>query len=264
MSAADRRITVVTGASRGIGRAAALALGAAGHQVVLVARAQKALEALDDEIRAAGGAATLVPMDLKDEGGIERLAGALFERYGRIDGLLAAAGVLGDLSPVNSITPRAWSQNLEINLTANWRLIRSLEPLLRASPSGRAVFVSSGIVDRPRAFWAHYAASKAGLDALVRCWADEVENTAIRVNLINPGPMRTKMRSTIFPGEDPMSLPPPEAMAPLLADMLSSGWTDHAGRVVFRETAGFAAWERDPAGFEARLARPEPSSSPVS
>lgn len=264
MSASERRVTLVTGASRGIGRAAALALGAAGHQVVLVARAQKALEALDDEIRAAGGAATLVPMDLKDEGGIERLAGALFERYGRLDGLLAAAGVLGDLSPINSITPRAWSQNLEINLTANWRLIRSLEPLMRRSASGRAVFVSSGIVDRPRAFWAHYAASKAGLDALVRCWADEVENTAIRVNLINPGPMRTKMRSQIFPGEDPMSLPPPEAMAPLLVQMLSEAWPDHAGRVVFRETAGFAAWDRDPAGFEARLARPEPSSSPVS
>lgn len=264
MSGPDRRVTVVTGASRGIGRAAALALAQAGHQVVLVARAQKALEALDDEIRAGGGAATLVPMDLKDEGGIERLAGALFERYGRVDGLLAAAGVLGDLTPVNSIAPRAWSQNLDINLTANWRLIRSLEPLLRLSPAGRAVFLTSGIVDRPRAFWAHYAASKAGLEALVRCWADEVENTAIRVNLVNPGPMRTKMRAQIFPGEDPMSLPPPEAVAPLLCDLLSADWTGHDDRVVFRETAGFADWERDPAGFEARLARPAPSSSLLS
>jgi NAD(P)-dependent dehydrogenase (short-subunit alcohol dehydrogenase family) len=229
----EKRLTLVTGASRGIGRAAALQLAGTGHHVIALARSKKALEALDDEIRAAGGEATLVPLDLKDAKAIDQLGGILFERHGRLDGLLANAGILGTLGPLQSIGPRSFEETIEVNLTANWRLIRSLAPLLLASPSGRAVFVTSGVVPRPRAFWGAYQASKAGLESLVHAFAEENEKSALRVNLFDPGATRTQMRAMAMPGEDPMSLPAPEAVAAELVPLLGEGETRHNARVVF-------------------------------
>jgi NAD(P)-dependent dehydrogenase (short-subunit alcohol dehydrogenase family) len=207
------RIALVTGASRGIGQATALALARAGAHVVAVARTVGALEELDDAIRAAGSTATLVPLDLKDTPGILRLAAALHERYQRLDVLIGNAGILGPLSPLGHVEPKAWDDVLAINVTANWHLIRAMDPLLRASTAGRAVFVTSGIAAHPRAYWGPYAISKAALDALARTYAAETASTRVRVNLFSPGPTRTRMRATAMPGEDPMTLKPPDPVA---------------------------------------------------
>ncbi len=207
------RIALVTGASRGIGRATALQLARAGAHVVAVARTQGGLEELDDEIGQAGGTATLVPLDLKDTDGISRLAAALSERYGRLDVLLGNAGALGPLSPLSHVEPRAWNEVLAVNVTANWHLIRSMEALLLKSDAGRAVFVTSGAAAKAKAYWGPYSVSKAALDVLVRTWAAETATTALRVNLFSPGPVRTRMRASAFPGEDPETLPAPEAVA---------------------------------------------------
>ncbi|MDP8915927.1 MAG: SDR family NAD(P)-dependent oxidoreductase, partial [Pseudomonadota bacterium] len=189
------RIALVTGASRGIGRAAALALAKAGAHVVATATNQGGLEELDDEVRAATGLpATLVPLDLKDGDGVDRLGGALFERWGKLDVLVAAAGVLGPLSPLAHVEVKDWTRVLSVNLTANWRLIRSMDPLLQATDAGRAVFLTSGAASRPRAFWGPYAVSKAALEALVKTYADEIESTRVRAALLDPGPTRTRMR----------------------------------------------------------------------
>src|SRR3712207_4710068 len=178
----QNRIVLVTGASRGIGRASALALARAGAHVIATATNQGALEELDDEITAATGEpATLVPLDLKDGNGIDRLGGVIYQRWGRIDVVVGAAGVLGGLTPLAHLDVKDWAKVIAVNLTANWRLIRSMDALLRASDAGRAVFVSSGLASRPRAFWGAYAASKAGLEALAKTYADEVENTLVRV-----------------------------------------------------------------------------------
>ncbi len=188
------RIALVTGATRGIGHAAALALAAAGAHIIAVGRTQGALEALDDAIQAAGGArATLVPMDLANGAGIDELGLAIQQRHGRLDILVHAAAMLGGLRPAAHIPPALWDKVVAVNLTSIQRLIRSLEPLLRASDAGRAIFLTSGRAVRPKAFWGAYAATKAGLEALVRCWADEVEVSAIRAVLIDPGAMRTRM-----------------------------------------------------------------------
>lgn len=200
------RIALVTGASRGIGHATALALARAGAHVVAVARTVGALEELDDAIRAGGGSATLVPLDLKDTPGILRLAPALYERYQRLDVLIGNAGILGPLSPLGHVEPKAWDDVLAINVTANWHLIRALDPLLRAAPAGRAAFVTSGITSHPRAYWGPYTISKAALEALARTYAAETVSTRVRVNLFNPGPTRTRMRATAMPGEDPLTL----------------------------------------------------------
>jgi NAD(P)-dependent dehydrogenase (short-subunit alcohol dehydrogenase family) len=218
----EKRITLVTGASQGIGRAACLALAEAGHHVIALARSKKALESLDDEIRAQGGTTTLIPFDLKDAGAFEPLGQAIAEKFGRLDGLLGNAGLLGTLGPLQAGGERQFNEVIDVNLSANWRLIRVLDPLLRRSDSPRAVFVTSGVVPRPRAFWGPYQASKAGLEALVRAWADENEQTNLRVNLFDPGATRTDMRADAMPGEDPLTLPAPEAVAthivPLLAE----------------------------------------------
>ncbi|MET0546536.1 MAG: SDR family NAD(P)-dependent oxidoreductase [Caulobacterales bacterium] len=229
MNAADQRIVVVTGASRGIGRAAALALAKDGYHVIAVARAKGALEKLDDEIQGLTGAnATLVPMDLKDGPAIDRLGGAIFERWKRLDAFFACAATLGgSLSPVPHYSPRTVEEVFAVNLTANARLIRSLDPLLRQSAAGRALFVTSSVAQKPRAYWGPYAASKAGLENLVLCYADEVRQSPLRVNLLNPGKTRTLMRETAFPGEDPETLPPPEAIAPLIVEMLSPSYAEH-------------------------------------
>lgn len=219
----DHRIALVTGASRGIGHAVVRALAADGAHVVAVARSQKALEALDDQVQAAGAAPlTLVPLDLKDGDGIDRLGAALYERFGRLDALAACAGVLGTLTPTHQARPTMWEETLAVNLTANARLIRSLHPLLALSAAGRAVFVTSGAAPRPRAFWGAYAASKAGLEALVKCYADEQGVTAIKANLFNPGATATAMRAKAFPGEDKAALATPEAVAAAILPLLAA------------------------------------------
>ncbi|MEM6534258.1 MAG: SDR family NAD(P)-dependent oxidoreductase [Pseudomonadota bacterium] len=231
----DQRITLVTGASRGIGRAACLALVAAGHHVVALARSKKALEGLDDEAKAAGGSVTLIPFDLKDAGAYEALGQALASRFGRLDGLLANAGVLGQIGPLQAGGERQFNETIDVNLSANWRLIRAMDPLLRRSGSPRAVFITSGVVPRPRAFWGPYQASKAGLEALVHAWADENEKTSLRVNLFDPGATRTQMRADAVPGEDPMTLPAPEDVAPLMVPLLGSDETRNGARVSARD-----------------------------
>lgn len=221
----EGRVAVVTGASRGIGRAAALALSSAGAHIVALARTQGALEELDDAIRAGGGQATLVPLDLKDFDALDRLGAALHERWGRLDILLGNAGLLGGLSPLGHFDPKTWDEVMAVNVTANWRLIRSLDPLLRASDAGRAIFVSSGAATKCRAYWGPYSVSKAALDALVRTYAAETVTTAVRVMLVNPGPLRTRMRAAAMPGEDPETLRTPEDLAPHLLRLASPDWT---------------------------------------
>lgn len=215
------RIAVVTGASRGIGYAAALALAAAGAHVYAVARTVGGLEELDDEIRKAGGAATLVPADLKDFSAIDRLGAALYERHGRLDILLGNAGLLGAITPLAHLEPKAWDDVMAVNVSANWRLIRSLDPLLRQSDAGRALFVSSGAARGVHAYWGVYAVSKAALETLVRTYAVEVQQSRLRVNLLDPGVLRTHMRAQAMPGEDPESVPLPATIAPDIVRLLS-------------------------------------------
>jgi len=207
------RIALITGASRGIGAALALQLAQAGAHVVAVARTVGGLEELDDKIEAAGGSATLVPLDMKDSEGIARLALALNERYGGLDVLVGNAGLLTMPSPLGHIEPKDWDNVIAINVTANWHLIRAFDPLLKASDAGRAVFVTSAVAYLARPYFGLYAASKAALDALVRTYAAECANTAVRANLFSPGQTRTRMMATAFPGIDPMTLPTPEEVA---------------------------------------------------
>ena len=234
MSAQDKRIALVTGASRGIGRAVALELARRGWRVVCVARAQKALEKLDDDIRALGGEATLVPMDLKDYAGIDQLGAALFERHGKLDALAACAGALGSLTPAHQATPSIMEETIGVNFMANQRLIRSMHPLLRESDAGRAVFLTTGVVRDPRAYWAPYAASKAALEVLVQCYAAELNITPIKANLFSPGPVRTAMRAKAFPGEDPMTLPAPDEVAPSIVEMLEPSYSANGETVRFQ------------------------------
>lgn len=217
---ASSRVVLVTGASRGVGHAAALALARQGAHVIAIARTQGALEALDDEIRAGGGSATLVPLDLADHDALDRLGGAIHERWGKLDGLVGNAGLLGPISPLPHISPKQFADVFAVNVTANFRLIRSLDPLLRAAPAGRAVFVTSGVASRAatRAYWGLYASSKAALDLLARSYAAETVTTAVRVMLVNPGPLRTRMRAAAMPGEDPMTLKTPDDLSPSIVN----------------------------------------------
>jgi NAD(P)-dependent dehydrogenase (short-subunit alcohol dehydrogenase family) len=228
-------IALVTGATRGIGHASALGLAEAGAHVIAVGRTQGALEALDDEIlKITGERATLVPLDLTNGAGIDQLGGVIYQRWGKLDILVHAAGILGELTPASHIETKLWDRVLATNLTSAYRLIRSLEPLLRRSAAGRAIFLTSGAAVRPRAFWGVYAASKAGLEGLVKSWADELENTTIRPVLLDPGAMRTAMRAKAFPGEEPESLPHPSEIAPLVVELARPDLSP-AGRVVFSE-----------------------------
>jgi NAD(P)-dependent dehydrogenase (short-subunit alcohol dehydrogenase family) len=201
------RVALVTGASRGIGYQIAKLLAAEGAHVVATARTVGGLEDLDDEITAAGGSATLVPLDLADMAGIDRLGGAIHERWGKLDVLVANAGSLGVLAPIGHIEAKTFEKTMMLNVTATWRLIRAVDPLLRASDGGRAVFLSSGAAHSCKAFWGLYAASKAATEAMVRSWANETENLSLRVNSVNPGATRTAMRALAMPGEDPDTLP---------------------------------------------------------
>jgi NAD(P)-dependent dehydrogenase (short-subunit alcohol dehydrogenase family) len=213
------RVALVTGASRGIGRAVAVALAAEGAHVILVARTVGGLEETDDLVRAAGGAATLVPHDLALHAGLDELGGRIAERFGRLDVLVGNAAVLGVLGPVHHMDPEVFERVMAVNVTANWRLIRSFDPLLRASDAGRAIFVTSGAARGPTPYWGAYAASKAALEMLALTYAGEVRRTSIRVNLVDPGVVRTRMRAEAFPGENPNTLPPPESVAPAFVEL---------------------------------------------
>lgn len=211
------KIALVTGATRGIGKASALALAGAGAHVIAVGRVQGALEALDDEILAAGGhRPTLVPLDLANGDAIDVLGYEIFQRHKRLDILVHAAAILGGLTPVSHFDPKRWDTLVATNFTAVYRLIRALEPLLRQSEAGRALFLTTGQGVRRRAFWGGYGATKSAMDSLVRCWADEIEHTPIRVVIVDPGVMRTKMRAEAFPGEDPLSLVDPAEIGPMI------------------------------------------------
>jgi NAD(P)-dependent dehydrogenase (short-subunit alcohol dehydrogenase family) len=221
------RIALVTGASRGIGAAVSRRFAEEGAHVILTARTVGGLEAVHTEIKALGGSATLVPLDLRKFDEIDRMGGALYERFGKLDILVANAGVFGVLSSVDRLDPAVWQEAIDVNLTASFRLIRSLDPLLRASESGRAIFVTTGGAIRGRASWAAYAASKAGLDALVRCYADEMENTSVRVNLLNPRGTRTRLRAEAYPGEDPNTIKTAESITGLFVELAEVGCTRH-------------------------------------
>ncbi len=213
------RVALVTGASRGIGRATALLLARSGAHIVAVARTVGALEELDDAARAAGSSATLVPLDMRDYPGLYRLAAALNERYQRLDVLVGNAGIAGPRSPLDHIEPAAWDEVMAVNVTANWHLIRAMNPLLKRSAAGRAVFITSGAASHARAYAGPYSASKAALNALARTYADETTSTAVRVNLFNPGPTRTRMRAQVMPFEDPTTLPTAEQVAEKIVDL---------------------------------------------
>jgi NAD(P)-dependent dehydrogenase (short-subunit alcohol dehydrogenase family) len=224
------RIALVTGASRGIGRALALELARDGAHVVALARTQGALEELDDEIRALGGQGTLVPCDVTDFDALDRLGAALFQRWGKLDVFVGNAGVLGALSPLAHVDVKDWNRVLAVNVTANWRLIRSLDPLLRASGAGRVAFVTSGAASKAKPYWGPYAVSKAALDSLARTYAAEVKNDGVTVMIANPGPMRTRMRAEAMPGEDPTTLPAPEDFAKKCLPLLKPEWRE-SGRL---------------------------------
>ncbi len=224
-------MALVTGASRGIGRAVALRFAEEGARLILTARTQGALEEVDDEVRKLGDGATLVAEDLTDFDTIDRMGATVFERFGRLDALVGNAGQLGVLGPIGHTDPETWDQVMAVNVTANWRLIRGFDPLLRASQSGRAIFVTSAIAQAPRAYWGAYAVSKAALETMVLTYAAEVAKTRVRVNLIDPGATRTAMRARAFPGEDPMTLKTPESLAGLFVELADAACTRH-GEVV--------------------------------
>jgi NAD(P)-dependent dehydrogenase (short-subunit alcohol dehydrogenase family) len=214
------RIALITGASRGIGRAVALRYAAEGAQIVAVARSVGGLEELDDEIQALGAPpALLVPVDLADLDRIDPLGPQLFQRFGRLDILVANAALLGTLGPIGHHDPKLWDEVFRVNVHANWRLIRTLDPLLRRADAGRAMFVTSGAATRANAYWGAYCASKAALDQMIRVWALELERTNVRANLLSPGATRTTMRANAFPGEDPMTLKPPEDLCDLFVEL---------------------------------------------
>jgi NAD(P)-dependent dehydrogenase (short-subunit alcohol dehydrogenase family) len=220
------RIALVTGAARGIGYATACALAKEGAHIVAVDRIQGGLEELDDEIRKGGSTATLVPLDLTDTDGIARLGAALNERHGKLDILVGNAGTLSSSSPLGHVDLKPWNDVIAVNLTANFQLIRCMEPLLRKSDAGRAVFITSATSYKVPAYLGPYAASKAALNSLVQVWANETASTPIRVNLLNPGPIRGHMRSTVFPGEDPMTVEAPEQVAPFIVPMCRPEWNE--------------------------------------
>jgi NAD(P)-dependent dehydrogenase (short-subunit alcohol dehydrogenase family) len=220
------RIALVTGGSRGIGYALCIALAREGAHVVATGRTVGGLEELDDAIKAVGGSATLVPLEMRDTDGIVRLGAALNERYGKLDILIGNAGLAGSNSPLDHFQPKEWDEVVAVNFTANWHLIRSLHALLLKSDAGRVVFMTSNQPSRPRAYRGLYGASKTALESLARTYALETANTPIRVNLFNPGPTRTRMRAAVMPGEDPMTLPTPEAVADKIVPLCSPAFTE--------------------------------------
>ena len=223
----EGKIALITGASRGLGRAAALALAKQGCHIIATARTQGGLEELDDEIKAAGSTATLVPLDITDSAGIDRMGAAIYERWKKLDILVGNAGVLGKLTPIAHLDPKVWDEVMAVNVTANYRMLRSMDPLLRMSDAGRAVFVTSGHAQSTPAYAGSYSVSKAALEALVKTYAAENATTKVRTNLFSPGATRTKMRAQAMPGEDPMTLPTADAVAAQILPMCFGEFTDN-------------------------------------
>lgn len=225
----EGKVALVTGASRGLGRSAALSLAKEGAHIIAMARTQGGLTELDDEIQGLGGTATLVPADMKDFEALDRLGAAIFERWKRLDILIGNAGILGKLTPLPHVDQKLWDDVMAVNVTANYRLIRSLDPLLRAAPNGRAIFVTSGLAQKCWAYWGPYSISKAALEAMVKTYAAETATTNLRVNCFSPGATRTKMRATAMPGEDPESLPHPDQVGAQIVPMCMDDFTDNGG-----------------------------------
>lgn len=226
MSDLTGRIVLVTGASRGIGYQAALEAARRGAHIVAVARTVGGLEDLDDEVKAAGSETTLVPLDVRDGDGIDRLGKAIFDRWGKLDGLIGNAGVLGTITPLSHLDVKDFDQAFAVNVAANYRLIRSLDPLLRQSDAGRAVFVSSSSSHSARPFWGLYAATKAALETMVKSYASELNITPVKANVFWPGAVRTAMRAKAMPGENPDTLPHPREIVGKLVDMVTPAWTE--------------------------------------
>src|SRR5689334_14203383 len=229
------RVALVTGASRGIGAALAVALAQAGAHIIAVARTVGGLEELDDKIKGAGSSATLVPLDVKDSDGIARLALALNERYQRLDVMVGNAGILGSLSPLPHIEPKDWDNLIAVNVTANWQLIRCMDALLQRASAGRAVFLTSGVAHMARPYWGPYAASKAALEVIVRTYAAECATTPVRANLFAPGPTRTRMFASAFPGIDPLTLPTPEEVVRAILPLCLPACGENGKLYNFRE-----------------------------
>lgn len=225
------RIALITGASRGVGRAVALVFAREGAHVLLLARTRKALEEVDDQVRAHGGKATLIPLDLADGKAIDALGPSLYERFGRLDVLVGNAGILGRLTPLTHIPSEQWERALAVNVTANWRLIRTLDPLLRRSDAGRVIFVTSGVAHSGRAYWAPYSVSKAALDTVAKTYANETADSPIKVNLIDPGATATRMRAEAYPGEDQATLRTPEQVTEKFVVLATPQWTE-TGQIV--------------------------------
>lgn len=241
----EGKVAVVTGASRGIGKATALALAKEGAHIIAISRTVGALEALDDEIKGISGeGATLVPLDLTDFDALDRLGAVIMEKYGKLDILIGNAGFLGDITPISHLKPKTFDKLINVNVTANYRLIRSLDPLLRAADHGRAVFVGSSNVARdPRHFWGGYATSKAALECLVKTYALEIERSNLRVSILNPGAIKTAMRAKAAPGEDASKLDTPEDLMPLMLTLCSPDFKDN-GKV-----ADYKMWKEDKNNF---------------
>ena len=234
----EGRVALVTGASRGLGASAAIALAKEGAHIIATARTEGGLTELDDAIKAVGGSATLVPVDIRDFEAIDRLGAAIFERWKKLDILIGNAGVLGKLTPMAHVDQKMWDEVIAVNVTANYRLIRSMDVLLRQSDAGRAVFVTSGLAHKCWAYWGPYSISKAALEAMVKTYAAEVATTNLRVNCFSPGATRTGMRAKAMPGEDPMTLPHPDDVAAQIVPMCEPAFTDNGG-----------VWKYDPKGL---------------
>ncbi|MGH1417552.1 MAG: SDR family NAD(P)-dependent oxidoreductase [Hyphomicrobiaceae bacterium] len=231
----ENRLALITGASRGIGRATALELAREGAHVIATARTVGALEELDDEIQNIGGQATLIPLDLKDGEKIDNLGPSLYQRWGKIDIFIANGAMLGPLTPLPHVATTAWDDVIATNLTANWRLIRTLDPLLRRSDAGRVLFVSSGAATGKYAYWGPYAAAKAGVEAMAKTYANEIADSLMRVNIITPGGTATGMRAKAFPGEDPKTLPTAEQVALAYVAMVVPDYQENGQLVSARE-----------------------------
>jgi NAD(P)-dependent dehydrogenase (short-subunit alcohol dehydrogenase family) len=223
------KVALVTGASRGLGYATALHLAREGAHIVATARTKGGLEELDDAIKALGSTATLVPMNITDYEAIDRLGAALFERFKKLDILIGNAGSLGKLTPIAHLDPKVMDESIAVNITANYRLIRSMDMLLRAADHGRAVFVTSGLAHKCLPYWGAYSMGKAALEALVKTYASEVATTNLRVNCFSPGATRTRMRATAMPGEDPQTLPSPDEVSSQMIAMCFADFTDNGG-----------------------------------
>lgn len=234
----EGKIALITGASRGIGFETAVHLAKEGAHIIATARTQGGLEELDDAVRAAGSSATLVPLDVRDYDGIDRLGAAIFERWKKLDIFIGNAGALGKLTPLAHLDPKVWTEAIEVNITSNYRFVRSLDPLFRSADWARVIFVTSGLAFKCTPYWGAYSVGKAGLEAIMRTYAGEMATTNVRTNCFSPGATRTKMRATAMPGEDPLTLPTPEEVSAQMVAMCLPDFTDNGG-----------VWKYDPKGL---------------